>query len=119
MARLVRATYRRTVLEQVARTSRAMTWKRGRHVSIFKGVGITMPDAMPPAFGTPSEESQEPRETYPNGGRPEPPMRVVTKDWWTWREQLVPREVLEADYRAAEKKKAARLSLKSLISGRC
>jgi hypothetical protein len=40
MARLIRATYRRTVLKQVARTSRAMTWKRGRHVSIFKGVGI-------------------------------------------------------------------------------
>jgi hypothetical protein len=34
MARLVRATYRGTVLEQVARTSRAMTvWQRPRRLS--------------------------------------------------------------------------------------
>jgi hypothetical protein len=45
-------------------------------------------------------------------------MLVVTKGWWTWREELVPREVLEAESREAEKKRAARRSLRSLIFGR-
>jgi hypothetical protein len=34
------------------------------------------------------------------------------------KEELVPREVLEAEYREAEKKRAARRSLKSRIFGR-
>jgi hypothetical protein len=35
MARLVRATRRGTVLEQVARTSRAMTIENRRYVNVF------------------------------------------------------------------------------------
>ena len=77
-----------------------------------------MAASVPPASGTPSEESEEPGKTYPNGGRPEPPMEVVTKGWWTLREELVPREVLEAEHREADRKRAARRSLKSLIFGR-
>jgi hypothetical protein len=77
-----------------------------------------MPDSMPPPSGTPSKGSEEPGKTYPNGGRPEPPMEVVTKGWWTLREELVPREVLEAEHREADRKRAARRSLKSLIFGR-
>jgi hypothetical protein len=49
---------------------------------------------------------------------PEPPMLVVTKGWWVWREELVPREVLEAEDREAERKRATRFSLKSFIFGR-
>jgi len=50
-----------------------------------------MPDSMPPPSGTPSKGSEEPGKTYPNGGRPEPPMEVVTKGWWTLREERTPR----------------------------
>jgi hypothetical protein len=45
-------------------------------------------------------------------------MEVVTKGWWTLREALVPREVLEAEHHEADRKRAARRSLKSLIFGR-
>jgi len=69
-----------------------------------------MPDTMQPA-------SDAAEQTMP--GKPdldqlprEPLMRVVTKGWWTVREELVPREVLEAANRDAQKKKARRFSLK-------
>jgi hypothetical protein len=48
----------------------------------------------------------------------EPPMLVVTKGWWTWKEELVPRKVLEAQNREAEEKRRNRRSLKSIIFGR-
>ncbi|MSP01115.1 MAG: hypothetical protein EXR07_08725 [Acetobacteraceae bacterium] len=77
-----------------------------------------MPDGTPSKPETsplaPNGEGTDPTDDMP----PEPPMRVVTKGWWTMREELVPREVLEAGSRAAEKKKAAPFSLKSLIFDR-
>jgi hypothetical protein len=45
-------------------------------------------------------------------------MRVVTQGWWVSKEELVPREVLEAEQREAARKRAARRTLKSLIFGR-
>jgi hypothetical protein len=63
----------------------------------------------------------------PSSGEPppEPPMQVVTQGWWILRRERVPRAVLEAEDREAERKRAekarkraARPSLKSLIFGR-
>jgi len=45
-------------------------------------------------------------------------MEVVTKGWWTLRVERVPREVLVAEDREAERKRANRRTLKSLIFGR-
>jgi hypothetical protein len=48
----------------------------------------------------------------------EPPMRVVTSGWWIMREEMVPREVLEARDRESARRRASRFSLKKLIFGR-
>jgi hypothetical protein len=76
-----------------------------------------MPDTVPPA-AEPAQPKM-PEDPYLDELPPsEPPMRVVTKGWWVWREELVPREVLEAEDREADRKRATRFSLKSLIFGR-
>jgi len=64
------------------------------------------------------EEAAQPRKTYPNGGRPEPLMQVVTRGWWTLKVEQIPHEVLEAEHQEAERKRANRRTLKSLIFGR-
>jgi hypothetical protein len=61
---------------------------------------------------------EQPWDLSSNEPPPEPPMLVVTKGWWVWKEELVPHAVLEAEDREAERRRAARRSLKSLISGR-
>jgi hypothetical protein len=75
---------------------------------------------MPDTMLTPAEPAQPnmPGESSLDELPPEPPMRVVTKGWWVLREELVPREVLEAEDREAARKRATRFSLKTLIFGR-
>ena len=75
-----------------------------------------MPDTMLPPNGP--EKPNTPEEPYSDEPPREPPMRVVTKGWWVPREELVPRDVLEAEDREAAWKRATRFSLKSLIFGR-
>jgi hypothetical protein len=77
---------------------------------------MMMPDTIQPRAEPPVPETS--REPDLDELPLEPPMRLVTKGWWVWREELVPREILEAEDRQTAERRAARRSLKALIFGR-
>ncbi len=81
-----------------------------------------MPDTQPVAEPEKYDPSWDPSS---GESPPERPMLVVTQGWWVWKEELVPRAVLEAEDREAERKRAEkahrranRRSRTSVIFGR-
>ena len=70
--------------------------------SIERGLAVRKPESLPSAKSTARQDTH--KAARPRGGRPAPAMQVITKGWWTLREERAPVEELEREDRDERKR---------------